>query len=151
MKKFALPVFVVALCLGAIVRAEDKKSDADKMQGSWQTVKAEIGGVALPDEIVNNLKYEITGNKMLTKGVPEIVKQYGAASFKLDPTTMPRSIDFTVTMGDTKGDELEAIYEFKGDDELRICVQIVGKERPGAFATKEGESRGLLVLKREKK
>jgi uncharacterized protein (TIGR03067 family) len=152
MRTLTLLAVVLSLCLtGALHSAEkDKKADADKLQGTWQAVKVEIGGVPLPDELVNNLKYEIKGNNIVTMGVPEIIKQYGAATFKLDPSTKPKSIDFTCTAGDNKGNELEGIYELK-DDELRICVQITGKERPNAFVTKEGENRGLLLLKREKK
>jgi uncharacterized protein (TIGR03067 family) len=144
----------ICLCLAGLLPAaekEEKKSDADKMQGTWQTVSVQISGVPLPDEIVNNLKYEIKGNKMITVGVPEIIQQYAEGTFKLDSSTTPKAMDFTVSGGDKKGDQLEAIYEFKGDDELRICVQIVGKERPNEFATKEGDNRGFLVLKREKK
>ena len=151
MRTLPISALAVSLCLAlAGYTAEQKdKSDADKLQGTWQAVKVEIGGVPLPEEILNNLKYEIKGNKMITMGVPEIIKQYGEATFKLDPSTTPKSMDFTVTAGDNKGNEMEAIYELKGD-ELRICVQITGKERPNEFVTKEGDSRGLLLLKREK-
>ncbi len=154
MRTFSLSVLAVALCVTGANHAaekEKKKSDADKMQGTWQAVTVEIGGAPLPEGIVTNLKHEIKGNKMITLGVPDIIKEYGEGTFKLDPSTTPKSLDFTVTAGNKKGDELEGIYEFKGDDELRMCIHIVGKERPDAFVTKEGDSRGLLVLKREKK
>jgi uncharacterized protein (TIGR03067 family) len=154
MRTRTLTATAICLCLAAFAPAEEKekkKSDADKMEGTWQAVSVQISGVPLPDEIVTNLKYVIKGNKMTTVGVPEIIAQYAEATFKLDPSTKPKSMDVTCTAGEKKGDQMEAIYEFKGDDELRLCVQIVGKERPGEFATKEGDNRGLLVLKREKK
>jgi uncharacterized protein (TIGR03067 family) len=152
MRTLTLLAVALSLCLAGALHSAEKETnaDADKLQGTWQAVKVEIGGVPLPDEIVNNLKYEIKGNNMVTMGVPEIIKQYGAATFKLKSSTTPKSIDFTISAGDNKGNELEGIYELKGD-ELRICVQITGKERPGEFVTKEGDSRGLLLLKREKK
>jgi uncharacterized protein (TIGR03067 family) len=145
---------VVGLCLAGASRAaekEKKKGDADKMQGTWQAVKVEIRGMALADEIVKNLKYEIKGNKITTLGVPEIIAQYGAATFKLDGSTKPKCMDVKITVGDQKDAELEGIYEFSGDDELKMCVSLVGKERPAEFATKEGDNKGLVVMKREKK
>jgi uncharacterized protein (TIGR03067 family) len=147
---------VVGVCLAGASRAaekEKKKDDADKMQGTWQAVKVVIRGVELQEEIVKNLKYDIKGNKITTLGVPDIIAQYGESTFKLDSSTKPKSLDLKITLGERKGDELEGIYEFTGDDDLKLCVNLMdkGKERPDAFATKEGDNRGLVVLKREKK
>jgi uncharacterized protein (TIGR03067 family) len=153
MRRLAVTVLAVGLCLTAAAPAADKekKTDADRMQGTWQTVKMELSGMTLPDEVVNNLKFVIKGDKAVVMGVPDVVKQYAEMTFKIDASTTPKSIDFKIAAGDNKGDEVEAIYEFKGEDEIKICGKLVGKERPGEFSTKEGDNRVVAVLKREKK
>src|SRR5262249_24033113 len=107
--------------------------------------------VALPDDLVSNLKFVFKGDTVTVVGVPEIIRQYAEMTCKIDASTKPRSIDFKIAAGEKKGDEVEAIYEFKGDDEIRFCGKLVGKERPGGFATKEGDDRVVAGLKREKK
>ena len=37
-------------------------------------------------------------------------------------------IDLKIGEGEKKGEELEGIFEFTGDDELKFCVKLVGKE-----------------------
>ncbi len=146
--------FAIALCLSAAAHAEEKdkkKGDAEKLQGTWQTVKLELSGMVIPDEITANLKFELKGDKIIVKGVAEVIKEYAEMTFKLDASTTPKSIDLKVGAGAKKGDDVEAIYEFTGADELKICGQLVGKERPGEFSTKEGDNRAYVILKREKK
>jgi uncharacterized protein (TIGR03067 family) len=153
MRPLALTVLTVGFILFTPAYGEEKdavKADREKMQGTWLTVKAEIGGMPLPDDVTSNLKIVIKGNMMTVVGVPEIIQQYGEGTFVLDPSTKPKSIDFKVLKGDKKDDNPEGIYELNGDD-LRLCFQLVGKDRPTEFVTKEGQNRGMLVLKREKK
>jgi uncharacterized protein (TIGR03067 family) len=153
MRPLVLTVLTAGFILSLPAVGEEKdaaKADREKMQGTWETVKAEIGGMPLPDDVVRNLKIVIKGNMMTVVGVPEIIQQYSEGTYVLDPSTKPKSIDFKVLKGDKKGDDPEGIYELNGDD-LRLCFQLVGKDRPTEFVTKEGQNRGMLVLKREKK
>jgi uncharacterized protein (TIGR03067 family) len=152
MRPLVLTVLTVGLILSRPALSEEKdaaKADQQKMQGTWQTLKAQIGGMDLPDDVVRNLKIVVKGNTMTVVGVPDIIQQYGEGTFLLDPSTKPKSIDFKVLKGDKKGDGPEGIYDLNGDD-LRLCFQLVGKDRPTEFVTKEGQNRGMLVLKREK-
>jgi uncharacterized protein (TIGR03067 family) len=99
---------------------------------------------------VQNLKLEMKGNQITLKGVEDLMKKFGKVTFKLDPSSMPKFIDFKVEAGSEKNSEYEGIYELKGD-ELRICASVVSRNRPDEFKTKEGSNRVLFVLKRDKK
>jgi uncharacterized protein (TIGR03067 family) len=63
--------------------------------------------------------------------------------------TKPKAIDLVVGEGTQKDAAIEGIYEWK-DDELTLCAKVLGKERPTTFASPDGGSVVLLVLKRDK-
>ena len=44
---------------------------------------------------------------------------------------------------------MEGIYQLK-DDELKICLKVLGGDRPSEFNAPEGSSIVLMVLKRNK-
>jgi uncharacterized protein (TIGR03067 family) len=71
-------------------------------------------------------------------------------TFKLDPSTTPKSFDLTGTNGPNKGKQLLAIYELDGDN-LKVCYDLTGKTRPKEFKTTEGSQLYLATFKREKK
>jgi uncharacterized protein (TIGR03067 family) len=137
---------LVALTAGA---DEANKTDKDKLQGAWITVSAEMNGDKLPEEIVKALEFVVKGDSFEVKGPEVVLEQYAKGKFKVDATTMPRSIDITVGAGAMKGDVVEGIYEFD-DDMLKICATLVGKNRPSDYSTKAGSNMVSLVLKRAK-
>ena len=60
-----------------------------------------------------------------------------------------KTIDAVRNTGPDKGKTEPGIYKIEGDT-LTYCVTDIGKERPTAFATKEGTKNSLFVLKRVK-
>ena len=94
-------------------------------------------------------RFIFKGNAATVEGNDQVRKEYARFSFKLDPSAMPQLFDLTVAAGVQKDAVMEGIYELKGD-QLRICLKVLGQERPAEFTSPEGASVALLVLKREK-
>jgi uncharacterized protein (TIGR03067 family) len=71
------------------------------------------------------------------------------AKFKVDPGQKPKTIDYDMTDGWTKGKKQLGIYELDGDT-VKFCFGAPGAERPSDFSSKPGDRRTLSVWKRDK-
>jgi uncharacterized protein (TIGR03067 family) len=130
----------------------DKEKDAAKkelaaFQGEWKTTALTYDGKDVLADGLTPLRFAFKGNEATIEGSDEVKKEYAKFTIKLDPATMPKSVDMTVSAGALKGTMIEGIYEVK-KDEIRICAKVIGKERPTEFTSREGSSIALLVLKR---
>jgi uncharacterized protein (TIGR03067 family) len=67
-------------------------------------------------------------------------------NYSIDPTSNPKAVDWTDTIGEDAGKTLLAIYAFDGD-RLTFCAAYPGMERPTEFRTRPGQV--LRVLERE--
>ena len=72
------------------------------------------------------------------------------AKITLDPSKKPKTIDYLVSDGPTKGQKLLGIYEIEGDT-LKSCFGAPGAGRPTEFSGKTGQRRTVSVWKRDKK
>jgi uncharacterized protein (TIGR03067 family) len=72
------------------------------------------------------------------------------AKFSIDPSKKPKTIDYQVSDGPTKGQKHLGIYELSGDT-LKSCFGAHGSEHPIDFTSKPGDRRTLFVWKREKR
>jgi uncharacterized protein (TIGR03067 family) len=143
-----LVVFAAALLVAADDKPnEEVKKDLAKLQGTWETVSLNYNGKDFPTEGKGRFRFVFKGDKATVTGNKAIQKEYAKISFKLDPSTMPRIVDLTVSDGSQLNAVMEGIYEIKGD-EMRLCVKVFGKDRPLEFASPEGASIALLVMKR---
>ena len=123
------------------------KAEMGRLQGEWSMVMGERGGQKLPDAIVSTGKRVAKGNNLtVTLGGQTFMK----ATFTVNPSTKPKSIDYTITEGPDKGKKQLGIYEFKGDT-VRFCSSIPGKARPAQFSTGAEDGRTLSTWKRVKK
>ncbi len=129
---------------------DDSKKDLEKLQGTWGISSITYDGGDVPSDIVSKLRFAVKGDEWAVQGEEEVAKEYGKATLKLDATAKPRLIDFHIGEGSEKGAEIEGIYEWNGDDEIKICAKVIGKERPTEFASAENSRVALMVLKREK-
>ena len=71
------------------------------------------------------------------------------AKITIDPSKKPKTIDYQMTDGFTKGKTQLGIYEVDGDT-FKSCFGKPGTERPTEFTSKPGDGRTLSVWKREK-
>jgi len=146
MRRYGVLVVLLPALLAADRAEEAVKKELRKFQGAWKFVSLEAGGKTLPEEDYKAALLVIDGDKHTTKN--------GAATYsgtlKIDPGKKPKAIDFRFSDGPEKGKTAHGIYEFDGDT-LKVCVGLVGKDRPAAFVSKPGSGHVLEVLKRTKK
>jgi uncharacterized protein (TIGR03067 family) len=122
------------------------KADMAKLQGEWSMVSGSADGYAVPDAMLGNSKRVCQGDETtVTIGGQLLMK----AKITIDPTKKPKTIDYLMTDGQTKGKKQSGIYELDGDT-VRFCFAAPGADRPLDFTGKSGEMRTLSVWKREK-
>jgi uncharacterized protein (TIGR03067 family) len=142
---------LLAAVAWGLLAADDPKTDTKKelakIQGTWTTTTLKYNGKDLTEKYKLTLVFK--GDQVSVEGNDEVKMDYAKAAIKLDPSTSPRCLDIKVVGGNQKDADLEGIYEIKGD-QLTLCVKVLGKERPTEFASPDGSSIALLVLKRQK-
>ena len=118
------------------------KKEIAKFKGTWSAVSLESpDGMKAPDEVVKELKITFSDEQAIARIKDEEKK----ATYKLDPTQKPPTIDWT----DERGKTLKGIYQLEGDT-LKICISEKGN-RPKEFKTDAATETGLVVLRRDKK
>jgi RNA polymerase sigma factor (sigma-70 family) len=132
--------------------AADKDEEAVKkeiasLEGDWAMVSGEIGGQAMPEEFVKSGTRMCKGNETTVKINGNVFMK---ATFTVDPSKKPKTIDYTMTEGPSKGKSQLGIYETDGDT-VRFCFAAPGKDRPTGFTTKTGDECTLSVWKKAKK
>lgn len=117
------------------------RSDQVAIQGEWRVIFAEDSGRPGPPEALRDIRMVITQDTLSM----EVGGQKNVSTYRLVPSTSPKSIDLT-TGGRTK----PGIYDLQGDT-LRICISEDRDERPTAFDSQPDSVNDLvLTLKRVK-
>jgi len=156
MRKYALALGVSLLFVGvgallATDNAKDEaiKKDRKRYEGTWQVVALEVDGNKVAEE---NAKKITVINEADGKWTIEAEgKVLARGTSAIDPTKKPKTVDLTATEGENKGKTALGIYEFSDDDTRKVCLAMVGKERPTEFAAPSGSGHILAVLKRVKR
>ena len=141
--RIVLP-FAVVLLSAAAGPAQDTRKELEKLQGEWTMVSMETKGMKARDDVVKQYKLTIKGDQWTVttlKGVG------GKATFKIDPSKNPKTIDLTFEFN-KKGTPSRGIYKLEGDT-LTLCRTAGDRERPKEFKTTE-EAGILVVWKRAK-
>jgi uncharacterized protein (TIGR03067 family) len=141
-----LIAFVVAVGTAGADDAAIKKETA-LLEGEWMMVSGEANGSALPDAMVKTGKRSAKDGETTVKFGDRVFLK---AKFTIDPNKKPKTIDYAMTEGTTKGKTHLGIYEIDGDT-VKFCFAAPGKDRPTEFSSKEGSEYTLSVWKREKK
>src|SRR5262245_55680281 len=135
--------FAVVLLIAAATPAQDTKKELEKLQGEWTMVSMETRGKKAPDDVVNQDKLTIKGDQWT---VTTLKGGEGKATFKIDPSKTPKTIDLTFEIDKTAPSR--GIYKLEGDT-LILCRTAGHLERPKEFKTTE-EAGILMVWKRTK-
>jgi uncharacterized protein (TIGR03067 family) len=149
LQEIVMRLTLFGILLGSFIAAgaqdDAAKKDVDKLQGTWEVSSLIYDGKAA-DKYRFNLTFK--GDEATVAGNERVEKEYPKLKFKLDPATTPKCLDLGIVANGQVGINFEGIYELK-DDELRLCVKVVGKDRPLEFASPDGSAIALLVLKRQ--
>src|ERR1051326_1314752 len=135
-------LFMIALATAAVslVRAADDeavKKDLALLQGEWTMVSGSADGQAMPDQMRKQMKRVCKGNEVTTTMSGQI---YIKARITIDPSKKPKTIDYDMTDGFSKGSRQFGIYEVEGDT-FKSCFAKPGAERPADFTSKPGDGR----------
>lgn len=149
---FALAVVVtgaglVAVVPRALAAADDAakvEAERKKLQGTWLIAAFEQAGVSKQGE-GNGEQIQIEGE---TFSIWHGGKVEEKGTIKLDPSKDLTKIDFQFQEGRHAGKTDLAIYAWDGAD-LKLCWVREGDKYPTDFATKPGDERVLLTLKKQ--
>ncbi len=122
------------------------KKDLAAMQGEWSMVSGTADGQPMPDEMRKQMKRVCKGDEATTTMNGRV---FIKAKITLDPSKKPKTIDYDMTDGFTKGKKQLGIYELAGDT-FKACFGAPGAERPKDFTSAPGDHRTLSEWKREK-
>ncbi len=140
---------LITMAIATVCAEDDRamKKDMAQLQGQWSMVSGSADGYVMPDGMRGNSKRVCKGDETtVTVGGQLFMK----AKFTIDPSRKPKTIDYKMIDGPTKGKKQMGIYELDGDT-VKFCFGPVGAERPADFTSKPGDGRTLSVWKREKK
>jgi uncharacterized protein (TIGR03067 family) len=115
------------------------------MQGTWQAVLMNREGEVQPLQgAFAKLQLIVQDDRRTIKAGETVLSE---ASYRLNPTAVPPTIDLVVTRGGSRGQIMLGIYEIAGD-RLRVCYALPGRERPRDFTPKAGSGHTLQEMKR---
>ena len=143
---FLIGLAAVALSTAWAADTEAMKKDMAQLQGEWSMVSGSADGNAMPDAMKETAKRICKGDETtVTVGAQLLMK----AKFTIDPSHKPKTIDYQMIDGPTKGKKQLGIYELTGDT-AKFCFGSPGAERPTDFTSKPGDGRTLSEWKRKK-
>ncbi len=144
----AFLIGLAAATLSPARAADDQaiKKDLALLQGEWTMVSGSADGQPMPEEIRRQMKRVCKGEETTTTMGGQVFLK---AKITLDPSKQPKTIDYEMTDGFTKGKRQLGIYEVEGDT-FKSCFGKPGAERPTDFTSQPGDGRTVSVWKREK-
>ena len=143
---FLIGLAAVAMSTAWSQDNEAIKKDRAQLQGEWSMVSGSADGTAMPDAMRETAKRVCKDDETtVTVGGQLFMK----AKFTIDPSRKPKTIDYQMIDGPTKGKKQLGIYELQGDT-VKFCFGSPGSERPPDFTSKQGDGRTLSVWKRKK-
>lgn len=139
-------LLVAGILLTATASADDVKDDAikkdrKKIEGTWRATALTVNGNKAKDEDAK--KITVVNDSDGTWSVRSEGKEISMGTSTFDPTTTPKTIDFTPTEGEAKGDLFLGIYKL-GKNTRRLCFAPAGEDRPTEFSS-TAENRHILV------
>jgi uncharacterized protein (TIGR03067 family) len=150
---FGLLFVGTAMIGAATARGDDAleeaiKKDRQMIEGTWRAVELQVNGNASNE--ADAKKFVVVNGSDGTWSLTLDGKEIARGTSEFDPTKTPKTLDFTITDGDSKGKQFLGIYEL-GEKTRRMCFAEEGKERPKEFASPPGSGQVLLRFEREAK
>jgi uncharacterized protein (TIGR03067 family) len=140
----ALTAIVVPVALAADDPAI--KKDLEQLQGEWSMVSGSADGQSMPGEMLKQMKRVCTGDVATVTMDGQVFLK---AKITLDASKKPKTIDYQMIDGFTKGKKQLGIYEIDGDT-FKSSFSAAGTERPKDFTSQPNDGRTVSIWKREK-
>lgn len=122
------------------------KKDRKQIAGTWRVVALEVNGNKANDEDAKKLMV-VNGSdgtwSLLSEG-----REISKGTSSIDPLKQLRTIDFTPTDGEGKGNQYLGIYQL-GEKTRKMCFAPPGKERPTEFSSMPGSEHILVTFERK--
>ncbi len=146
MQRLYVTIVLIGFTVGSILAAGGGNADDHaKLQGTWALSALVEKGRAETPERVRTLSLIIKGDKYSYRIAGTDAKF--VATFKIDASAKPKSIDIIFEDGPLKGKTMKSIYALDGD-ELRICG---GRDiRPTEFSSTKGGGEIVFTFRRTK-
>jgi len=147
MKRYGMVLLAIGLFFFASQAKADDKTDKEKFQGEWSLVTLEENGESqkITEESDHYVKLKIEGDKFMVG----LKNGDHDATFAVDSSKKPKSIDVTLKGGDQDGKVMKGFYELQGDT-LKICMgSPEAPDRPVEFKSKDEVK--VFTFKRAKK
>ena len=131
------------------VRAADSegiKKELAQLQGEWSMLSGSADGQPMPDGMRKQMKRLCKGDETTTTMGEQMFLK---AKITIDPSKNPKTIDYDMMDGFTKGKKQLGIYEVDAET-FKSCFAKPGEGRPADFTSKPGDGRTLSVWKRKK-
>jgi uncharacterized protein (TIGR03067 family) len=120
------------------------KKDLAQLQGEWSMVSGSADGEPMPETMRKTMKRICKGDEVTVMMGGQVFLK---TKFTLDPSKNPKTIDYQMTEGFTKGKTQLGIYQLDGDT-FKSSFGAPGAERPKDFTSKPGDGRTVSVWKR---
>lgn len=143
-KLLLVTLATVAISIAQAADDEAVKKDLAQLQGEWTMVSGSADGQPMPEDMLKQMKRVCKGDELTVTMADRIFLK---AKFTIDPSKKPKTIDYEMTEGLTKGKKQLGIYELNGDT-FKACFNSPGAERPTEF--KAGDGLTLSEWKRKK-
>lgn len=146
---FALiaPLLSAAPQTAADPKADAVAKDLDALKGAWQMTSRINDGRETPAAQVKNRVMTFDAEKCVVRNGNKVIWE---ATYTIDPTTEPKSLDLTTpSAGPDKGKSRLAVYKLDGDS-LTICFGAYRDVRPTDFTCKPVSNRLLITYQRAK-
>lgn len=126
----------------AAPEGDDVKKEREKFKGRWHVTAYTVDGKEFDSDVIKRFEFVFELEKVMIKAN----SQERECTYTLDLSAKPKRIDMVWKNKTTVG-----IYEFDGENKLRICQALEGeKKRPKEFASKERSDVRLFELRRAK-
>lgn len=147
-----LVVGALLMAIATMVSAADLKEDAVKkdrkqIEGTWRIVAIEVNGNKLMEDDAR--KFSVVNGSDGTWSLLSEAKEISRGVSTIDPTQKLKTLDFTPTEGEGKGNLYLGIYEL-GETTRKMCFAPPGRERPTEFSSTSGNEQIFVTFEREK-
>ena len=138
--------------IATIASADDAKDEAIKkdrkqIEGTWRIVAIVFNGDNVNEAEAK--KHMVVNGSDGTWSLLSEGKEISKGTSTFDPTKKPKTIDFTATDGEGKGNQYLGIYEL-GEKTRQMCFAPPGRKRPIELTSMPGSEHILVTFERER-